>query len=41
MVFLHIDTKNYDEKDETGKTPIVILNKFIKDVKHVFVLIYM
>ena len=41
MVFLHIDTKNYDEKDETGESPIEILNKFIKDGKHVFALIYM
>ena len=41
MVFLHIDTKNYDEKNEKDETPIVILNKFIKDGKHVFALIYM
>jgi hypothetical protein len=41
MVFLHIDTKNYDEKDENDETPIAILNKFIKDGKHVFALIYM
>jgi hypothetical protein len=41
MVFLHIDTKNYDEKDENGETPIAIFNKFIKDGKHIFALIYM
>ena len=41
MVFLHIDTKNYDEKNETGETPIAIFNKFIKDGKHIFALIYM
>ncbi len=41
MVFLHIDNKNYDEKDENDETPIAILNKFINDGKHVFALIYM
>ena len=41
MVFLHIDTNNYDEKNENGETPIVILNKFIKGGKQVFALIYM
>jgi hypothetical protein len=41
MVFLHIDTKNYDQKDENGETPIAILNNFIKHGKHIFVLIYM
>jgi hypothetical protein len=41
MVFLHIDAKNYNQKDETGKTPIVTLNNFIKDGKDIFALIYM
>lgn len=41
MVFLHIDSKNYDQKDETGQTPIETLNSFIKDGNHIFALIYM
>lgn len=41
MVFLHIDTKNYDTKDETGETPINTLNNFITSGKDVFMLIYM
>jgi len=41
MVFLHIDTKNYDTKDETGEKPINILNNFITSGKDVFILIYM
>ena len=41
MVFLHIDTKNYDTKDETGETPIDTLNIFITSGKNVFILIYM
>ena len=41
MVFLHIDTKNYNTKDETGDTPINTLNKFITNGKNVFILIYM
>jgi hypothetical protein len=41
MVFLHIDTKNYDTKDETGETPINTLNNFITNGKDVFMLIYM
>jgi hypothetical protein len=41
MVFLHIDTKNYDQKDKTGKSPIETLNSFIKDGNDIFVLIYM
>lgn len=41
MVFLHIDTKNYEQKDENGETPFAILNKFIKDGNHIFALIYM
>ena len=41
MVFLHIDTKNYDTKDETGETPINTLNNFIISGKDVFMLIYM
>ena len=40
MVFLHIDTKNYNVKDN-GETPIQILNKFIASGKNVFALIYM
>jgi len=41
MVFLHIDTKNYNVKDKTGDTPINTLNKFITSGKIVFALIYM
>jgi hypothetical protein len=41
MVFLHIDTKNYNTKDATGETPINRLNKFIINGKNVFMLIYM
>ena len=41
MVFLHIDAKNYNQKDETDKTPISTLNNFIKDGKDIFALIYM
>ena len=41
MVFLHIDIKNYDTKDETRDTPINTLNKFITNGKNVFILIYM
>ena len=41
MVFLHIDTKNYDTKDDSGETPINTLNKFITSGKNVFMLIYM
>jgi hypothetical protein len=40
MVFLHIDTKNYNVKDN-GETPIQTLNKFITSGKNVFALIYM
>ena len=40
MVFLHIDTKNYNVKDN-GETPIQTLNKFISSGKNVFALIYM
>jgi hypothetical protein len=40
MVFLHIDTKNYNVKDN-GETPIQIVNKFITSGKNVFALIYM
>jgi thiol-disulfide isomerase/thioredoxin len=39
--FLHIDTKNSEEKDETGKKHIQVLNDSIKDGKTVFLLIYM
>jgi thiol-disulfide isomerase/thioredoxin len=39
--FLHIDTKNFEEKDETGKKNIQNLNDSIKDGKTVFLLIYM
>ena len=39
--FLHIDTKNSEEKDETGKNHIKILNDSIKDGKTIFLLIYM
>ena len=38
---LHIDTKNYKEMDERGKTHIHFLNDSIKNGKHVFLLIYM
>ena len=41
MVFLHIDTTNFDTKDESGERPIDILNKFITNGKKVFILIYM
>lgn len=41
MVFLHIDTKNYNVNDETGDTPINRLNKFITNDKDIFILIYM
>ena len=41
MVFLHIDSQNYDKKDTTGQTPIETLNSFIKDGHHIFALIYM
>jgi hypothetical protein len=41
MVFLHIDTQNYNEKDETGETPIQTLNRFIRTGKNIFALIYM
>jgi hypothetical protein len=40
MVFLHIDTKNYNVKDN-GETPIQTLNNFITSGKNVFALIYM
>ena len=33
MVFLHIDTQNYNKKGETGETPIETLNKFIRTGK--------
>lgn len=41
MVFLHIDTKNYNVKNNVGEKPIDILNKFIINGKNVFMLIYM
>jgi thiol-disulfide isomerase/thioredoxin len=41
MVFLHIDTKNFNTKDDSGETPIDVLNKFITTGKKVFILIYM
>jgi len=42
MVFLHIDTKNYDIKNnKTGKTPIEELNGAISRNKNVFLFIYM
>jgi thiol-disulfide isomerase/thioredoxin len=42
MVFLHIDTKNYEEKDENGKTKINKLNDIIHNNKNkVFILYYM
>ena len=41
MVFLHIDTENYNKKGETGETPIQTLNRFIKTGKSIFALIYM
>jgi thiol-disulfide isomerase/thioredoxin len=43
MVFLDINTKNYEEKDETGRSNIDILNQII-DSNHtnkVFILYYM
>jgi len=41
MVFLHIDTQNYNEKGETGETQIQTLNRFIRTGKNIFALIYM
>jgi hypothetical protein len=41
MRILHIDTKNYNKRDETGETPINTLNKFITDGHYIFALIYM
>ena len=41
MVFLHINTQNYNKKGETGETPIETLNKFIRTGKSIFALIYM
>ena len=41
MVFLHIDTQNYNKKGETGETPIQTLNRFIRTGKSIFALIYM
>ena len=41
MVFLHIDTENYNKKGETGETPIQTLNRFIRTGKSIFALIYM
>ena len=39
--FLHIDTKNSEEKDENNQTNIQFLNDSIKGGKNVFLLIYM
>ena len=41
MVFLHIDTTNYDKKNKTNKTPIEELNYAIAHDKNIFLLIYM
>lgn len=43
MVFLHIDTKNYEKKQENGKTPIEQLNTIIHGNKNsmAFILYYM
>jgi hypothetical protein len=41
MVFLHIDTKNYNVKEDKAETPIQVLNNFIATGKKVFALIYM
>jgi|LauGreDrversion4_2_1035121.scaffolds.fasta_scaffold00757_18 hypothetical protein len=43
MVFLHIDTKNYEKKQANGKTPIEHLNNIIHGNKNnkVFILYYM
>jgi hypothetical protein len=42
MVFLNINTKNYKEKDNTGKTKIDILNNMIsKHKSKIFILYYM
>jgi thiol-disulfide isomerase/thioredoxin len=42
MVFLQIDTKNYDKKNnKTKKTPIEELNDAITHNKPIFILIYM
>jgi hypothetical protein len=43
MVFFHIDTKNYKDKDKNGKTDIDKLNKFIHSNKNnkIFIIYYM
>jgi len=43
MVFLNINTKNYNEKNSDGKTMIEVLNDLIHDNKNnkVFILYYM
>ena len=43
MVFLNINSKNYEEKDNNGKTQVDILNEIIKGVPNnkVFILYYM
>jgi vacuolar-type H+-ATPase subunit F/Vma7 len=41
MVFLHIDTKNYENKNKNGKTDIDELNKIIQNNGSVFILYYM
>jgi len=42
MVFLHINPKNYEEKNESGKTKIEQLNGYITDKnKKIFILFYM
>ena len=42
MVFLHIDTKNYEEKDENGKTEINKVNDIIHNNNNkLFILYYM
>jgi len=42
MVFLNIDTKNYEEKNSDGKTKIQLLNDIIHDKNSkVFILYYM
>jgi hypothetical protein len=43
MVFLNINTKNYEEKDSNGKTQVDVLNEIIKGNSNnkIFILYYM
>jgi hypothetical protein len=41
MVFLHIDSKNYNKQNNNKKTPIDELNKYLDNNTPIFALIYM